>query len=383
VTARPATAPAPFLEPAPGDAAGEVLSPADLRREPARWDGVVAPAGPSSLFASAGWLEAWHRWLGPETEPRFELVRVDGEPVGLLPLVLRRSGLGLRRLAMPVARVAPRSRIVADREGAVAAALGRALDRVDVPLLATGRLPAADGTIAAFERAGLRVRVRRVYALPQIDASGAWDAYLAGLSKNLRRSIKQAPRKLAPFELERVAAEADLHRVLAAIEQVSRRTWKHDAGTSLAASPAAFGFFRAVLEAAHRDGRMLTILAWDRRTRPAEPVGFLFAVRFGDTLHALKTGYVDAFAEHAIGTNLLATTFAAAFADPAVRTVDLDAVAGGADYKLRWATRVAELVEAWVAPPNWRGGMLDRGLGAARGVHRRLGKLKDGSRWKH
>jgi hypothetical protein len=90
-----------------GDAADGGLSTVTVVRcrTEAQWDGLLEPAAGSTAFHTWGWLELQARAHGWRFEPL--LVVVDGEPIGVAPVLLVRRGPVLMEARVPFPYVGP------------------------------------------------------------------------------------------------------------------------------------------------------------------------------------------------------------------------------------------------------------------------------------
>ena len=198
-----------------------------------------------------GYAELIMQWLeqfSPDT--RFNAVAVthNGQYVAALPLVARKQRKVLRTGALPNNPWSPSGDLLVD----VDCDLDRVLDVMvtafrqlpwkmlwfDTALPETTRWQAlAD----ALHRATMPFAARERYRVAQLSCEGDFDSFRKKYSKNLRKSINKATRRLEEQGELRLRVEtpnvADAEQLLRRGFAVDDKSWKAKAGTSITCSP--------------------------------------------------------------------------------------------------------------------------------------------------
>ena len=343
-------------------------------------------------FLTWAWLSTWWRHFGAGGEPWVLCAyNADDVLVGLAPLQIRPERLGplsvrcVRFLGGGV--VAPDHLDVIARPG-MAAAVAEACaehmahhraewDVLDLRGFATG---AALGRAlqACFEASGARgaAPYRRLEATPNycpyIALPESWEAYEQQLSSRRRRHLRQNQRHLeadypGTVAFSTVQSPDDLPAALDALVMLHRKRW-HDRGMLTAFDDRRYvAFHREVAEDLLRRGwlRLCTLAVGG--TVVAVDYGF----RVGNTFYGYQTGFDPDWADHSVGTVILAYTIGEAIAEGAR---EYDFLRGSESYKDSWSTGTREEHHLLVSA-SWRGGLwLDavQAFEAARDVGKRV-----------
>jgi hypothetical protein len=218
---------------------------------------------------------------------------------------------------------------------------GLAEGRFDVALF--DRIPTAHPLYPMLrERPGLLTREGAAQRLHHfyIDVDCTFEAYLGRRSRNTRRKLKQALRRLQErcgprLELRRYRETQQAEEALAVIEQISAKVL-HPGYTSASRAAKLAGLRRG-------DTQVFALLL------DGCAVAFEDGVRVGDTFISWDVGFDPAFAELRVGSCLAMQAIRALCEDPAIRRIDLGTF--DAPYKYSWCDEVvAEAVVCLYAP---------------------------------
>ena len=147
---------------------------------------------------------------------------------------------------------------------------------------------------------------------------------LAGLSRNFRRNLKRARKKLAKHTVVDFLSTRDPGKLREYYQQfleVEASGWKGATGTrsAILLHPSLTAFYSQLLERFGENGQCeISLLRVDGVT-----VAGLFAFDIGDTFYALKTGYNEKYAELAPGNTLLARVIDRLHEEGNIRNVNL------------------------------------------------------------
>ena len=317
------------------------------------WTATLEKAPGHGLHVSFSWLRAWWETFGADHRMCVMVVRADERVLALAPLMIERRRVGGVRI--PVLRligndISARSDIIlVDRKVEAIDALVRAMLSLPWVWFRLGQIPQEAESLALLKthvgRSFRAAELQHALDNPIISLEGSWAQYLAAKSRNFRRSLRRTDASAGKQVLREFPDDLDdWDRMVRDVERVSGETWKHRAGTSLAARTRDWEFYRRIMRAAGGEGRMRVAFLYEGD----EPVAFVISIGHGDTLYALKTGYREASAESAPGVGVLAEWLEREFARGRWRAVDLDPVSSRGDWKLRWATRTERVVSYYL-----------------------------------
>ena len=317
------------------------------------WNALVPASRNPTVFLRHEWFDAAWQWRRQDGTLRTLVGRRNGALVGAMPLLSTRraSATGRRRvlefLTVPDTQfcdiLAP-----ADDAAAVAetfahgiAARGAEWDMLDLGYLAENAT-AATAFADALRRSGCTVALTPAGSNPYIALGGSWDTYYGARSRSLKKASNLALNRVAKTGV----AQVDWHRpaggqaaainpMLAALIDVSSRSWKRTTGNSLdRAGPQAF--IRRLSElAAAREWLSVWTLALD-----GNPIAMEYQLVFGGHVHALRSDFDDALGEISPGSYLNRVLLERLFTGEFGRYY---MGPGDNAYKLRWAEGAAAL----------------------------------------
>lgn len=318
------------------------------------WDLLLARSGEgASVFLSHYWLDCWWRHYAGDAELHLLVLRREGRPLAIAPLMRRRFslyGLPVRCLCFPEnGNTLHNDLLVAEAErGECLAEIFSYLERNrrEWDLVHLYRMPGDSANLAAalklLVNGGLKHHLRSVYASPYLEVSGGWQAFHAGRSVRVRktlRNVRNSLERAARPEVVRVASWEGFLEHREAIRQVASRSWTHAQGDSLA-TPANRAFFEDLArEAAREGGLRVWLLFLDGR-----PAAFEFHLRGFGKEHALRASFDEDFAGLSPGAFLEMELLREIYDEPqGVARFDFG---GSVDpYKKRWSDQARELVQ--------------------------------------
>jgi hypothetical protein len=331
---------------------------------------------PGAGFGDRGWFEAWaDAFAGSAPRHWLDLGGSRG-PTLMLGGAVRICGIPRRVLSAPANSHTPRWGVALDA--------GDDADRLSAMLLAALRATGSAGfawplvpeesptraAVAALEASGRWVaEVRPAESCALIDASADWDTYYRARSRTLRKGIRLGEERLrGQGDLQFVRAdETDdwldwLHRLLA----LEKAGWKGQAGSAVAQHAEQQRFYERVCASARSRGALRLLVA----ILDKEPVAGLLSMVEDGIEYCLKTAYDERFSQHSPGHLVRRDVLQRAFADPAIRWIDL--LGPVTDEKGRWATRTEWLSMIRLAPARGLTGWLLRAEMAGRRTKARL-----------
>lgn len=309
-----------------------------LQSAKADWQHVCTTCSNTPLFLAYEWVENSIRSFALNFV--FFIAYRNNQPIGLAGFAVEALKYG--PIALPYLRLfgnlySPRSEIMCcDDNESVASLIVQQLQKLSWCYIEYGRTQDLIGlTRSDNNNCFSTIQHRKSFDIPIINTQITWEAFLASRSQNLRKNIKRLYKETNQVIIEHHDNNAltDFDTLFSAIEICSAKTWKHNTGTSLAASPEAWHFYQSILKATSNELKPLIILV----NKDSKAIGFVFGIIYKRILYAIKTGYDQDY--EAISPGMLALTDLMKYSctSPDIDYIDLDCVAGRGDYKYRLA----------------------------------------------
>lgn len=338
VAAEPALAPAMVVETVSDYEALLALGPA--------WNRLVDEAEIDHPFLRHEWIVTWWESFGTGKQLHVLVVKANGEPVAIAPLMLWRGplyGLMVRRLELIANVHSQRADFIVGRWAdevyrALWDCLARQRGMWDVLVLP--QLPAGSPTLTSLPRLaavdGCRSGIWPSTDSPCLSLRGTFEAYLGGLARKHRSNLRNRLKRLG--QVGEVALEVVSHgpQLGEAFEEGLRLealAWKGRAGTAIRCHSELHLFYgRLAARAARRDWLRLHFL-----TVGARRIAFAYMLCFKKRLFLLKPGYDPAYAAYSPSSLLLYMVLCGAFA----AGIDAFEFLGEKDaWKLDWTSAV-------------------------------------------
>ncbi|SCY57109.1 GNAT family N-acetyltransferase [Microvirga guangxiensis] len=304
------------------------------------WDAAVQQASFIGVQMRHFWIRRWLTTIGAGQDIAFQILRDGAGVVGCAAWVPTVQRMGL--VSAPVLRLAgqplfKRSQIVLVRRQAQAvSAMLADLRKMRWRWLDPGLLTDDDpllSNLPAFSN-GIKPCERNSYTLPLISADGNWDAYLSSRSRTIR---KQYRRRLSTDGLKIRVFPSDftsLDELIGVVEQVARRSWSFDEGTSVVSTASHWEFWRGIIQ----DAVAQNLLHASCLFQGERPTAFIFGIHHNKVLYALKSSFDPELSKIAPGQAVICSLIQTAMENREIETIDLDCIIGRGDYKLDWAT---------------------------------------------
>jgi Acetyltransferase (GNAT) domain len=331
---------------------------AQLQVAKSDWKQVCDRCLTTPQFLAYDWVE--HSIQSFALKYIFFVIYNSDQPVALAGFVLDKKNYG--PFSLPYLRLfgnlySPRSEIIfnGDTES-IKSLLAQQLQKLSWSHIEYGRTQDQIGfTQTNSQHWFSSIQHRKSFDIPSIDARISWDTFLANKSQNLRKNIKRLHKESNDIYIEHHNnTKADFKEIFTAIETCSAKTWKHNNGTSLAASPEAWKFFQSILESKSDDLKPLIILV----KKESITIGFVFGTIFKRTLYAIKTGYDLDYEANSPGMLALTELMKYSCTSADIDSIDLDCVAGRGDYKYRFADTIHKVNDYYIFRKSISGRLL-------------------------
>ena len=292
----------------------EVVSTTDRLMEIApMWDQLVAAAGVTHPFVTHTWIQAWWECFRGDAELFILLVRRDGEPIAIAPLmrVTERMYGARRRCVRFIANDhTPRfDFIVASRPDEAYAAICKFLmsDSASWDVLQLHEVPSDSRTVEELSGHAAQydflAGIRHAAKSPVLPTTAGWDRYMETLSPKrrwfLRNRLKRLS-KLGRVSLETISDGPELSQALQDGFRLEAAAWKGKAGTAIVCDPAIHRFYTTLAQrAATRGWLRLQFLTVDGRR-----VAFAYCLAFEQRIYLLKPGFDPDYAAFSPGSLL-------------------------------------------------------------------------------
>jgi CelD/BcsL family acetyltransferase involved in cellulose biosynthesis len=270
------------------------------------WSDFIQRCEADHPFNTHYWLASWWRSFVGKGPVLLISLRHAGSLVCCLPLVksrMRFYGRFCRKLTPWVNTHSFRSGVLCDRNylealDVLASYLAclKTWDILDIPYLPRG-YAAHEAFKQSLSRCGLRHQSSPDMCSPYLAISGSWEEYMAALSSSRRQTLRRKWRKFHELPKTRVeiisGTPQGLRSRLQDCWEVSRRTWKHEIGSSIAADPLRMEFYETIAAS----GWLVLGLAYLEHG----PVAFEYNLLYKNTLYNLKLGYDGEHAKYSPG----------------------------------------------------------------------------------
>lgn len=323
----------------------EITTPAGLATIAAEWNALLDTGGIDHPFLSHEWITCWWDSFGAGNEMYVLVARRDGAAVGIAPLMKTTE----KRRGVTARAVAFMANYHSNRTGFILAGDGReALDALcdhiatrceDVDLWMLDFIPeGSNGDIllpGVLRARNLPHVIMRSLVSPFITIDRPWDAYWATRKKKFRHGIKQDTGNFlrgGQPDITLYTAE-NLDEAYAELLQVSRKTWKYQAGTAIASTPENMHFYQCLARIAAARG-WLNI--WILR-REGQPAAFSYCLVYKGRAMVLKIGFDIACAKDGPGGVLSMHTIRHYFS---AGLTEYDWLGENEPYKRKWTSLV-------------------------------------------
>jgi len=321
------------------------------------WTDLVARCENDHPFNTFSWLKNWIDSFDPDGQPFIIAVKKGGELCCVLPVLESVSGMaGFRSQWSWVNPFSFRSGLLCDPEclDAIPLLLEKLLrlgswDRFDFYFSPSDtRVHAA--LVESAEQLGLYLRREEDMQSPVMALQGSWDEFLGAMSRRRRESERRKQKKLIEKNDGSVrifnGSSDSLHAALKQCWEISRKTWKHADGTSIAAAPERMEFFENIA-LQNTDWIVLPILYI-----AGKPIAFEFNLLYNGCLYNLKLGYDEAYRNLSPGQVLRFNMIEWSF-ENGVRKFDF--MGHAADYKVAFSDEFVRHETLYLYSKSWRG----------------------------
>ena len=341
----------------------EIDSIEQLRAAAPAWDALWQRSEVAIPTARAELVAQWLERFAPRSLLRIVVVEQGERMVAALPLVGRRL-----RGVLPVGGLtgnvwSPNGELLLDPAAERDEVIGLLIDAVDeIPWwliwseMVPVETPRWQAMTAAAGRRGLAVDVRPRWRIGQVEigsgsggSGGDFQDYLAGRSKNLRRSLHKDLSRLerdGRVELRtfRAFTPHEVDERLREVFELEDRGWKGDAGSSVLRTPGMFEFYRRQARQLAEWGNLRVAVLVHRD----KPIAFELGWTAKGVYHSYKVGYDPAYRSYGPGHLLRSHIIQSLFDEPDHHLVDFQGPQTEA--LLAWSTRSYPIARLAIAP---------------------------------
>lgn len=351
------------------------------------WDDLWKHSGFAFPSTQAALIAQWTRHFAC-THPFHAIgIEADGQWQAALPLVLRRS-LGCLRVAeLPGNEWSPVGNLLVrdtDDQDEAVAALVAALDHVPYTLLRLEPIrldaPQWQSFCHSLDDVQRPYCVERLFDVGHVNVQGNWDDYFASRSRNLRKDLGKAWRRLEKLGTltTKLHFEPNDQRLKELMQQgfeVEDRSWKGRSGTSVLKTPDMFDFYCSQAALLRDRGQLqLSTLELD-----GQPIAFEYGWRSDATYFSFKVGYDESYERHSPGQLLRMKLLEHFFADDEIGTVDFFGPLNSA--LAAWATEAIPIGRIVAGTPTLLGRTCVQAYQLARRLQRRLRKKNQSTQY--
>lgn len=277
-----------------------------------QWDELIARSGNDSPFMTPEWFLAYWRSLRGGDDLLVTIVKEDGAVIALAPLM--RTGVRLRgmwvRVLLLIAEYYSEwtELLLLRRENECLKALfGHLAERYPHDLVMLRSIIKGSKTDLALkslvaEETGRHAEQGGVFA-PFIPVTMPWDEYYKSRSKNVRHKLNRISNmfeRAKDYEIVQHTA-GPIEQVMGEVTAVDRKTWQYARGSSICSDTRKERFYTVLAEIMARRG---WLSVWVLKLH-GTPIAFQYALRYGNRLYGLKTGFDESYAKMAPGKFLI------------------------------------------------------------------------------
>jgi len=175
----------------------------------------------------------------------------------------------------------------------------------------------------ALKQSGHPLYVEKLFDVGQVDVDGDWTTYFQSRSRNLRKDLGKAWRRLSAtghveLSLHIDPNDAQLTELMWQGFEVENRSWKNRQGTSVLRTPRMLDYYTQQAALLRDRGQLqLSMLNID-----GHPIAFEYGWHSHGTYYAFKVGYDETFERHSPGQLLRMKLIEHFFADDYTTTID-------------------------------------------------------------
>lgn len=303
------------------------------------WEDVLSGMERRRFFHLWEWFYSYLSCLAPDpNEMMFFLFTKGKTPVAIFPLQFTEhsfGGLRLKTLAFPCHDHMPLGDLICHREGLrlpLFLILNEYLRNQNISwdLIRLPHLLEDTCAVQMIRRHPLARSVLRYDGLRHdgrcdfMDATGTYEPFLAGLSKNFRRSLKRAGQyidELPGVDFTFTRNGPELEERLDALMDVEASGWKgaFGSGTAIKLHPSLICFYRTLTRTLSACGRVsINTLTADGKCIAAQ-----FCILLDHTAYILKIGYDEGYKRYAPGNLLMELFLKRCMEDRTIEQVNL------------------------------------------------------------
>lgn len=310
----------------------------------AHWDQLFSAAVDAFPTISHAWLSAWWKTFGDNRQVYIVLVWHGDVLVGSAPFFYdteERLRLHLRVLRPWVNEwVDCFNFLVLEPVDSIIDVILKHIDSIS-HAWDIFELPRMDRSSAVTQRFlqacqthGLSLGVEDDLQSPVLQLPGSWNELLLTLSPSFRQTLKRKVRSADKIPNMRMSVVTDAS-VIDPIVEISKESWQHEQGTSIASRRDIRDFYQAVIECyAQRKQLYCALMEVD-----GEPAAFELNLAHRTTLYNFKLGFKKKFSHISTGVVLKAFLLKEIL-DSQGRKREFstyDFMGSAEDYKLRWS----------------------------------------------
>jgi CelD/BcsL family acetyltransferase involved in cellulose biosynthesis len=325
-----------------------IASSAELANLKPVWDRLVTESPLTHPFMTHEWISTWWECFGDNSELCILLVRANGDPIAIAPLMRtteRVYGRQVRTLQFPANDHTNRCDvIVTTRAGDAYAAIWNFLmsESAMWDMVVLRELPADSLTLEELTRRAEQDGVLwgrwQSELSPFASLNTRWDHYVESLPTKHRANLRNRWKRLFALGrvgFETVSAGPALADALDEGFRIEGAAWKERAGSAIRCQPDVHRFYSLFAERASKRGWLqLQFLKVDDRR-----IGFAYCVAYRNRMYLLRPGFDPAYASYS-PVNLLCCH---ALRDAcACGFSAYDFLGANEDWKRQWSTQTLD-----------------------------------------
>ncbi len=328
------------------------------------WDNLLNRAEPNILFLTHCWLSVWwESFAKADWEMLVILVYDNDRLIGAAPLVRKKEGYSKKNIEFFANSHTFRMDFLVDKEYARNTVLEliwkKLLETVSGwDLIKLKDLPSETGTAAQLQQIlqtyGFSSSKEEKIESPFLPIDGTWEKYFSSRSKNHRKNMRRAVKKIdenGGMNLEVLTEIENVNRLMDEGLAIENSGWKGENESSILSNKEVTRFYKKLAEELN-NRKWLNLFFLKLNGNNA---AFDFCVRYKDRVYALKTGMDEKYAAFSPGQMLQMTELEYYFGQD---VEEYDFIGPKMDFKMRWTDHLREHWTLYIYGKTFRGRVL-------------------------
>lgn len=318
------------------------------------WNALLDRNFTTGVWMRHEWIDSWWQAFGTHSSLFIPMLRLKGEIIGILPLMIESTklkGIRQRMLKFIENGITPRTNFIMPEITLQHVAMmwqevHRCSSEWDLAFL--DNLASDNPGYEIFKRYLVANDIRFVESparmSPYLEIGEGWDACYRAFGKRLKRNLANAKnrlKQLGEFKAIEMKSPSEIREALEICYAISRKSWKGELDKDIGGNPSRKAFYDQITEMGIRHGwASIWLLKLNE-----EYIAFEYVIQLGEHLLLLAIDYDQAYSRSSPGAVLRSLDLE----QLAARDIRIYDFAGtNYDYKLHWTKTVRPHSQFWI-----------------------------------